>query len=55
MADTKGEQKVTLTSNDNATITVDRAVAERSVLIKNLIEDLGEEAIASTPIPIPNV
>ena len=33
----------------------DRPVAERSMLIKNLIEDLGDEAIASSPIPIPNV
>lgn len=32
----------------------DRVVAERSMLIKNLMEDLGDEAIVS-PIPIPNV
>lgn len=34
---------------------IDRVVAERSMLIKNLIEDLGDDAIASSPIPIPNV
>lgn len=48
-------QKVILTSNDNASIEVDRAVAERSMLLKNMIDDLGEEAIGSSPIPIPNV
>ena len=48
--------KVNLQSNDNTIIECDRAVAERSMLIKNLIEDLGEEAISpQTPIPIPNV
>jgi len=46
---------VRLLSNDGATLTIDRAVAERSVLIKNLIEDLGDEAVVSEPIPIPNV
>ena len=48
-------QKVILTSNDGASIEVDRAVAERSMLLKNMIDDLGEEAIGSNPIPIPNV
>ena len=33
---------------------IDRQVAERSMLIKNMMEDLGEEAI-STAVPIPNV
>lgn len=34
----------------------DRAVAERSILVKNLIDDLGVEAVTpQTPIPIPNV
>lgn len=32
-----------------------RDVAERSVLIKNMIEDMGEEAFAHEEIPIPNV
>lgn len=34
---------------------VERCVAERSMLIKNMIEDLGDDAVASQPIPIPNV
>ncbi|KAG7290691.1 E3 ubiquitin ligase complex SCF subunit scon-3 [Staphylotrichum longicolle] len=55
MSRDKNSQKVTLTSNEGSTIEVDRVVAERSMLIKNLIEDLGDDAIASSPIPIPNV
>ncbi|KAK0722557.1 Skp1 family, dimerization domain-containing protein [Lasiosphaeria miniovina] len=57
MSDSKGKasQKVTLASNDGSHIEVDRVVAERSMLIKNLIEDLGDDAIATAPIPIPNV
>lgn len=33
-------------------VSLDREVAERSVLIKNMLEDLGESGEA---IPIPNV
>ncbi|KAL2136111.1 hypothetical protein VTI74DRAFT_5334 [Chaetomium olivicolor] len=55
MASDKSTQKVTLTSNEGTTIEVDRVVAERSMLIKNLIEDLGDDAIANNAIPIPNV
>lgn len=33
----------------------DKEVAERSVLIKNLLEDMGEEATTTETIPIPNV
>ncbi|KAJ4304284.1 E3 ubiquitin ligase complex SCF subunit scon-3 [Collariella sp. IMI 366227] len=51
----KNTQKVTLTSNEGTTLEVDRVVAERSMLIKNLIEDLGDDAIANNAIPIPNV
>lgn len=37
-------------------IAADRAVAERSMLIKNMLEDLGDESISKdNPIPIPNV
>jgi Skp1 family, tetramerisation domain len=46
--------KLTLQSSDGADITVDKEVAERSVLIKNMVGDLGEEA-TSDAIPIPNV
>lgn len=33
---------------------IDKQVAERSLLIKNMLEDLGESALSET-IPIPNV
>ncbi|RAH40878.1 SCF ubiquitin ligase subunit skpA [Aspergillus brunneoviolaceus CBS 621.78] len=39
-------------SSDGVVITIDRDVAQRSVLIKNLLEDLGDTTEA---IPIPNV
>lgn len=55
MSADKNIQKVILSSNEGSTIEVDRVVAERSMLIKNLIEDLGDDAIGSSPIPIPNV
>jgi S-phase kinase-associated protein 1 len=45
-------KKVTLTTSDNADISVERDVAERSILIKNLLEDIGDNGDA---IPIPNV
>ncbi|KAF9432841.1 E3 ubiquitin ligase complex SCF subunit scon-3 [Entomortierella beljakovae] len=44
--------KVILTSLDNETFTVDKEVADRSILIKNMIEDVGE---TDAPIPLPNV
>ncbi|QSZ35053.1 hypothetical protein DSL72_007917 [Monilinia vaccinii-corymbosi] len=49
-----GTSTIVLVSNDSASITVDRAVAERSMLIKNMLEDLGD-GVLSTPVPIPNV
>jgi len=48
------EAKLTLVSNDGVSIVADRVVAERSMLIKNMLEDLGDE-VAATPVPIPNV
>jgi hypothetical protein len=45
-------KQITLTTSDSVDMTVDREVAERSILIKNLLEDLGE---SSEAIPIPNV
>ncbi|KAI9799697.1 MAG: hypothetical protein M1825_004432 [Sarcosagium campestre] len=45
---------VTLTSSDNVEMTVDRAVAEKSVLIRNMLEDIGD-AVTTETIPIPNV
>jgi S-phase kinase-associated protein 1 len=44
---------VTLLTSDNAEIPVEREVVERSILIKNLLEDLGGDMGES--IPIPNV
>ncbi|KAJ6010458.1 hypothetical protein N7451_001870 [Penicillium sp. IBT 35674x] len=43
---------ISLMSSDDALVTVERAVAERSILIKNMLEDLGDSGEA---IPIPNV
>jgi len=51
---TNATQQITLQSNDGGAITVDRVVAERSMLIKNMMEDLGDEAIQDA-VPIPNV
>jgi len=46
--------KITLTSNDGVSIEIDRAVAERSMLIKNMMEDLGDDVVDQA-VPIPNV
>lgn len=46
-------QKIKLTTSDNVDLDVDRQVAERSILIKNLLEDLGGDN--DEAIPIPNV
>lgn len=43
-----------LESGDGEVIPVEKDVAERSVLIKNMVGDLGDEAMTE-PIPIPNV
>ncbi|KAF8334262.1 Skp1 family, dimerization domain-containing protein [Cantharellus anzutake] len=42
----------TLITSDNESFAVDKDVAERSVLIKNMLEDVGEN---DHPIPLPNV
>ncbi|KAI8244602.1 hypothetical protein K4K53_003084 [Colletotrichum sp. SAR 10_77] len=56
MASEKKEQKIWVQSNDSITLPVDRVVAERSMLIKNMLEDVGDDAISQeNPIPIPNV
>ncbi|KAJ9133172.1 E3 ubiquitin ligase SCF complex, Skp subunit [Pleurostoma richardsiae] len=47
--------QVTLLSNDGAEIVVDKVVAERSMLIKSMIEALGSTAVEAKAIPIPNV
>jgi S-phase kinase-associated protein 1 len=46
-------QMISITTSDGITMDVERPVAERSILIKNLLEDLGGESDES--IPIPNV
>lgn len=51
----KSAQKVSLQSNDGVIIEVDRVVAERSMLIRNMLEDLGDSALSTSAIPIPNV
>jgi len=45
--------QIKLLSSDQVEITVDKEVAERSILIKNMLEDVGE--ISDQAIPIPNV
>ncbi|KAI8608861.1 putative negative regulator sulfur controller-3 [Chytriomyces sp. MP71] len=44
---------VKLTSSDQQEFRIERSVAERSVLLKNMIEDVGETD--DLPIPLPNV
>ena len=44
---------VKLTSADGQEFTVPKEVANMSVLLKNMLEDFGEEGEA--PIPLPNV
>ncbi|KAG8532089.1 uncharacterized protein KY384_003726 [Bacidia gigantensis] len=39
-------QQIKLQSSDGIELTVDRVVAERSVLIKNMMEDIGDQAVA---------
>ncbi|KAF6817186.1 S-phase kinase-associated protein 1 [Colletotrichum sojae] len=56
MSTEKSDQKIWLQSNDHVTQQVDRVVAERSMLIKNMLEDVGDGSISQeNPIPIPNV
>ncbi|KAI1126519.1 E3 ubiquitin ligase complex SCF subunit scon-3 [Nemania abortiva] len=54
MSTEDGPAKILLQSNDNHVIDVEKAVIERSVLIKNMMEDLGEAAVGQI-VPIPNV
>ncbi|KAF1957264.1 S-phase kinase-associated protein-like protein 1 [Byssothecium circinans] len=53
MTDEQKPKTVKLTTSDDASLVVERDIAERSILIKNLLEDLGNEN--DEPIPIPNV
>ena len=47
-------QKIKLQSSDGGALEIDREVAERSILIKNMIDDIGDETLTEA-IPIPNV
>ena len=49
-----GQPQVRLMSSDKVEITTDKDIAERSILIKNMMEDIGDEAM-NEAIPIPNV
>lgn len=55
MSEAKSEQPMLkLASSDGDEIDVAKDIAERSLLIKNMVSDLGEEAMTET-IPVPNV
>ena len=47
-------QFIKLMSSDNVELNVEKEVGERSILIKNMIEDIGDQAL-NEAIPIPNV
>ena len=55
MAAPATEAMVKLQSSDGNTHEVPKAVAERSVLIKNLLGDLPDVDLSTEPIPIPSV
>ncbi|KAI9314687.1 putative negative regulator sulfur controller-3 [Zopfochytrium polystomum] len=46
---------VKLASSDGEEFVVERQIAERSILLKNMLEDVGETDTDSTAIPLPNV
>ncbi|KAI9139379.1 SCF ubiquitin ligase complex subunit Skp1 [Paraphysoderma sedebokerense] len=46
---------VHLQSSDGENFNVEKQVAERSVLLKNMLEDVGDDDNDSSPIPVPNV
>jgi len=46
---------ITLRSSDGVEMTVEKEVAERSMLIKNLLEDMADGATTVEAIPIANV
>ncbi|KAJ2907197.1 E3 ubiquitin ligase complex SCF subunit scon-3 [Zalerion maritima] len=54
MAESK-QQMLHLATNDHAVIQVERQVAERSIVVKHMLEDIGDEAVGKEPIPLPNV
>ncbi|KAI9746412.1 MAG: hypothetical protein M1818_000125 [Claussenomyces sp. TS43310] len=54
MASADSKVTITLVSNDGTPISVDKQVAMRSMLISNMMDDLGE-SVGNTEVPIPNV
>ncbi|MCJ1378726.1 hypothetical protein MMC17_001825 [Xylographa soralifera] len=46
---------ITLRSSDGVEMTVEKEVAERSMLIKNLLEDMSDGSTTEEAIPIANV
>jgi S-phase kinase-associated protein 1 len=54
MAASTPAQTITLLSSDSVEIVVEKSTAERSILIKNMLEDVGD-SIGDQGIPIPNV
>lgn len=70
MSSENKSQILHLATNDHAVIEVgksyviigskllmspDRQVAERSIVVKHMLEDIGDEAVGKEPIPLPNV
>lgn len=49
---TSTQRALTLIANDGGLVTVDENLARNSVLLQNLIDDLG---IPNEPVPVPNV
>ncbi|KAH8743536.1 negative regulator sulfur controller-3 [Diaporthe sp. PMI_573] len=49
------EAQLTLKCNDGGIVRVDLPVAKRSILLNNLIDDLGVEAATTQPVPLPNM
>lgn len=47
--------EVTLKANDGELVKTPLVVAERSVLIRNMVEDLGLDTGTTVPVPLPNV
>jgi len=48
-------QKVKLQASDGEEFEVDRQVAERSILIRNLLDDIPDASTSGEAIPIMNV
>lgn len=49
----KNMSNITLLSNDNEELIVNKEIAAKSVLIKNMLEDIEEDD--KKPIPLPNI